>query len=331
MQDLRRLPKLRDGLTYIYADKCVIQRYRQSVEMQDKRGKTALPIASLSVLLLGPGTRITHEAVKLLGRNGCSIIWVGQDGTRYYAGGTGETRKGYRLLHQAKLVSDPLLHRQVAIRMYAFRFDETLDPDLSLEQIRGHEGARVRDAYKFASRRYGVRWRGRRYDRGSWEATDPINRALSAANAMLNGLCHTAIISGGLSPGLGFVHTGKQLSFVYDVADLYKTEVSIPVAFAATAAGTNDLEARVRQEMRQKLRETKLLQRILPDLDTLLAVDERTAQSDQHEHDSALPTDLWDELGLELDDEEAHDSQASDADENGLQVDNPPDTPDESE
>jgi CRISP-associated protein Cas1 len=293
MQDLHILPKLRDSLSYIYIEHALIQRYRESVEKVDERGRTALPIAALTVLLLGPGTRITHEAVKLLARNGCSIVWVGEDATRYYAQGMGETRKAYRLLHQAQLVSDPVQHRAVAIRMYTHRFEEPLASDLTIEQIRGHEGARVRSVYRIMSRRYGVKWQGRRYDRGSWERSDPINRALSAANALLNGICHAAIVSGGFSPGLGFIHTGKQLSFVYDVADLYKTEITIPTAFQTAALGSEDIEARVRQQMRQKLRETKLLERILPDLDTLLEVGEE--QHDVLDEDSALPTPLWDD------------------------------------
>lgn len=295
MQDLRRLPKLRDSLSYVYAEKALIQRFRQAVEIMDKHGRTALPVASLSVLLLGPGTRITHEAVKLLARNGCSIVWVGEDATRFYAQGVGETRKAYRLLHQARLASDPVQHRRVAIRMYAYRFEDPPPDDQTLEQIRGHEGVRVRSTYQIMSRRYGVKWRGRRYDRSSWDRSDPINRALSAANALLNGICHAAIVSGGFSPGLGFIHTGKQLSFVYDVADLYKTEITIPVAFETTALGSEAIVSRVRQRLRQKLRETKLLQRILPDLDTLLDVDENLEQDDVLDEDSAMPTPWWDD------------------------------------
>lgn len=294
MQDLHILPKLRDSLSYMYAERAIIQRYRHAVEMVDERGKTALPIASLAVLLLGPGTSITHEAVKLLARNGCSIMWVGEDGTRYYAQGMGETRKGYRLLHQAKLVSDPTTHREIAIRMYKYRFDESLSPDLTIEQIRGHEGARVRSVYKTTARRYGVKWKGRRYDRGSWDHTDPINRALSAANALLNGLCHAAILSGGYSPGLGFIHTGKQLSFVYDVADLYKTEFTIPAAFQTVALGQDDVEKRIRTRLREMFKKEKLLQRILPDIDTLLDLTE--SQDDVYDADAALPAPLWDDI-----------------------------------
>ncbi len=306
MKDLHILPKLRDSLSYIYVEQAIIQRYRQAVERVDKEGKTALPIAALSVLLLGSGTSITHEAIKLLADNGCSIVWVGEDGSKFYAQGLGETRKAYRLLHQARLVSDPDKHRQVAIAMYKFRFEEALDPDLSIEQLRGHEGVRVRNFYKTMSYRYGVQWHGRRYDRNQWEKSNPINRALSAANSLLNGLCHTAIVSGGYSPGLGFIHTGKQLSFVYDVADLYKTEISIPAAFEVIALGNDNIEPRVRQQMRQRFKETKLLQRILPDLDVLLNVGEAPpGEEGDYDEDSALPSPLWDDFidALDMEDE----------------------------
>lgn len=293
MQNFHILPLLRDSLTYVYIERARIQRYRQSVEVVDQTGRAALPIATLSVLLLGPGTDITHEAVKLICQNGCLISWVGEDGMKFYAQGMGETRKAWRLLHQAHLVSDAAQHAAVVRRMYTFRFDEELDDSLSIEQIRGREGVRVRNTYKICSRRYGVKWHGRNYKRDQWNDTDPINRALSAANALLNGLCHTTIISGGYSPGLGFVHTGKSLSFVYDVADLYKTQFTIPAAFQTVALGEENVESRVRQRLRAMFREAKLLERILPDIDSLLATgaDPEVAS----ESDAAAPAPLWDD------------------------------------
>lgn len=294
MQDLHILPKLRDSLSYVYAERAVVQRYRNAVELVDAKGKVAVPIASLSLLLLGPGTSITHEAVKLLAQNGCSIVWVGEDATRFYAQGTGETRKAHRLLKQASLVSDPQTRRKVALAMYTKRFDEVLDPDLSLEQIRGHEGVRVRNTYQLMSRRYGVKWRGRRYTRNDWNASDPVNRALSMANALLNGICHAAIVSGGYSPGLGFIHTGKQLSFVYDIADLYKTDLSIPIAFETAALSSTDIDAHVRRRCREAFKEAKLLQRLLPDIDALLEMQEEP-QPD-YDEDGALPGPLIDDL-----------------------------------
>ncbi len=305
MQDLHELPKLRDSLSYLYVEHAILEKKQQAIEYVRKNGRILIPTANLSLLMLGPGTSITHAAISTLARNGTSILWTGQDATRFYAGGTGETRKAARLLHQAALVSNQAKRKQVVINMYRHRFDYDLSPDLTLPQIRGKEGVRVRELYKQSSKKYGVCWNGRKYNRGSWGSTDPINRALSAANALLNGLCHAAIVSGGYSPGLGFIHTGKQLSFVYDIADLYKAELTIPLAFATTAQSTNKIESRIRAACRQKFKEAKLLKRILPDIDTLLDIPATEAQLiEPHgdiDTDPALPTQLWSRIEGEED------------------------------
>lgn len=297
MIDLRILPKLRDSLSYVYVEHATVNRYQRAVEFSNRDGKTHIPVASLSVLLLGPGTSITHAAIDLLASSGCTVLWVGEDTTRFYAFGTGETRKGHRLLQQATLVSNETLRRQVVVKMYNYRFDEPLDVSLSIEQIRGHEGARVRNIYQMMSHRYNVPWNGRDYDRQNWAEADPINRALSACNALLNGLCHAAIVSGGYSPGLGFIHTGKQLSFVYDIADLYKMEISIPAAFETVHEGFSIVEPRARHKMRERIRAAKLLQRILPDIDQLLGMAAMSDEPDDVDMDGAKPGNLWDESG----------------------------------
>jgi CRISP-associated protein Cas1 len=301
MQDLHELPQLRDSLTYHYVEHAILDKNQQAIEYVQERGRTLMPVANLSLLMLGPGTSITHAAVKTLAENGCAILWTGEDATRLYAQGTGETRKANRLLHQAALVSDPQKRQEVVLRMYRFRFIEELPFDLSLPQIRGKEGVRVRQAYAEAGKKYGVHWQGRHYDRGNWRNADPINRALSAANALLNGLCHAAIVSGGYSPGLGFIHTGKQLSFVYDIADLYKVEYTIPTAFAAVAQSADKVESRVRAACRQLFRQDKLLHHILPTIDALLAMkaDETPPADpfyDEIDSDPARPTRLWSQI-----------------------------------
>lgn len=300
MQDLHELPKLRDSLSYLYVEHAILDKKQQAVESVQADGRTLIPVSNLSVLMLGPGTSITHAAIKTLADNGCTILWTGEDVTRFYAQGSGETRRAGRLLHQAALVSDPIRRQQVVMHMYRYRFQDELPADLTLPQIRGMEGVRVRQAYATASRQYGVPWHGRKYDRGSWGSTDPINRALSAANALLNGLCHAAVVSGGYSPGLGFIHTGKQLSFVYDVADLYKAEITIPIAFATVAQSTQKVETRVRAACRQRFKESKLLQRILPDIDQMLdlpAYEVPPIEPDGDiDADAALPTEYWEEI-----------------------------------
>lgn len=297
MRDLHELPKLRDSLSYLYVEHAVLNQKQKAIELFREEGTARVPIADLSVLFLGPGTSITHAAVRALCDNGCAIIWTGEEVTRFYAGGIGETRRAYHLLRQARLATDPVKRMEVVVRMYRYRFATELPSDLTLPQVRGLEGVRVREAYARAAREYGVAWSGRRYDRADWGRSDPINRALSAANALLNGLCHAAIVSGGYSPALGFIHTGKQLSFVYDIADLYKVEITIPVAFRAVAESPDHAEADVRRLCRERLREARLLERVLPDIDALLQVD-RTAEEavgaiGDYDADPALPGPYW--------------------------------------
>lgn len=302
MQDLHLLPKLRDSLSYLYVEHAVLEKRDGALLVLQETGKTAVPVANLCLLMLGPGTSLTHAAVKILAENGCSIVWTGEDMQHFYAQGLGETRRAYHLLRQAELASDPQKRLQVVIRMYEMRFEHTLAPDLTLEQIRGMEGVRVRTAYSNASRRYQVAWHGRIYDRSDWNNADPINRALSAANAVLNGICHAAIVSGGYSPALGFLHTGKQLSFVYDVADLYKARLTIPIAFETISEGVEEVEKRARMACRERFREEKLLQQILPDIDSLLQVaPENDFPSDD---DPALPEPWWQPDGFKEETEE---------------------------
>ncbi|MFN8469226.1 MAG: type I-E CRISPR-associated endonuclease Cas1e [Caldilineaceae bacterium] len=297
IQDLHILPRLSDGLSYLYLEHGKIDRSLNAVEFVDKDGRVMIPVSSLAVLMLGPGTSITHEAIKTLADNGCLVNWCGEHGVRFYAQGTGETRKGYQLLRQAELVCDPAKHMEVVRRMYQFRFDEDLSPSLTMEQVRGYEGARVRRAYAEAGKRFRVLWFGRSYDRQKWSASDPINRALSTANACLNGLCHAAIVSAGYSAGLGFVHTGKQLSFVYDVADFYKTSLTVPLAFRLTSDSISDLERRVRHACRNVFYSERLLGRIVDDIDKVLNVTQplqsRVKIDIDFDSDPAAPGELW--------------------------------------
>lgn len=305
VKDLHVLPKLRDSLSYLYVEHARIEQSNHAIDIYDTDGVTHVPAADLTTLMLGPGTAITHSAIKALADNGCLVNWVGEDTIRFYAQGVGETRKAYHLLRQAELSCDPIKRMEVVMRMYRYRFTETVPPGLSLQVIRGMEGARVRKAYADASKYYGVRWVARNYDRSNWNDADQLNRALSCANACLNGVCHAAIVSGGYSTALGFVHTGKQLSFVYDVADLYKVQLTVPVAFRTVAEGEHKLEARVRQNCRQAFREAKLLEHILPDIDALLEISpEATDAREADAADDAKPEDWWtpaDEVaGLEI-------------------------------
>jgi len=291
--NLRMLPKVRDSWSYVYAERCRVDQEDKAIALHDQTGKTPVPCSALTLLMLGPGTTITHAAIRSLADNGCTVLWVGESGVRLYAQGLGETRSAQRLLHQARLCSNPVLRLKVVRKMYEARFPETLDPALTLQQIRGKEGIRVRESYARASRETGVEWNGRSYQRDDWKSADPVNRALSAANSCLYGICHAAIISAGYAPGLGFIHTGKQLSFVYDIADLYKVDITIPAAFRAAKDGDDGLEGRVRRFCRDYFKEQRLLARIVEDIDRVLDVGPLPTNS-AFDADAAAPGELWD-------------------------------------
>lgn len=298
-RNLRELPKLRDGLGYLYFEHGRIEQQDQSIALikpppdDAEAGEVVcVPCAALGVLMLGPGTTITHAAVKALADNGCSALWLGEEGQRFYAQGGGETRSSARLLKQVAAMATPQRHLAIVTRLYRMRFAEKLPEHLTLQQLRGREGARVRDAYAQWSKATGVEWNGRNYDRGSWQASDPVNRALSAANSCLYGLAHAGIVSLGFSPALGFIHTGKQLSFVYDVADLYKLETVVPAAFATVAQSDGQVETRVRKALRERCHGIGLLDRISKDLLGLFDIDE--SDGDAWSTDPAAPGALWD-------------------------------------
>lgn len=295
LQDLHELPKVRDSWSYLYVEHCRVDQEAKAIAVHDQLGVTPVPCASLSLLMLGPGTKITHAAIMTLVDNGCLVVWCGEQGVRFYAAGTGETRQATNLLKQAQLCTRGSTRLKVVRRMYAMRFAEVLDESLTLQQIRGMEGVRVRDAYARWSKATGVEWQGRSYSRNAWRKSDPINRALSSANSCLYGLCHAAIVALGYSPGLGFIHTGKQLSFVYDIADLYKVDITVPTAFLTVAESITNLERRIRHNCRDRFAESRLLARIATDIENVLDIEpEPDTERADYDADPAKPGRLWD-------------------------------------
>lgn len=301
VRDLHVLPKFSDGWSYLYVEHCRVDQDARAVAIHDESGKVPVPCANLALLMLGPGVSITHAAISALADHGCLVAWCGEEGVRLYAVGMGETRSAANFLHQARAWADADLRLKVVRHLYQLRFDETFDPDLTLRQIRGMEGVRVRDAYARAARETGVPWSGRNYRRDKWTDADPVNRALSVANSCLYGICHAAIASAGFSPTLGFIHTGKMLSFVYDVADLYKAELAIPAAFRAAAEEKDGLERRVRIMCRDLFVSTRLLERIIPDIQNALMLPKKGAISNgPFDQDAAAPGSLWDPVTGEV-------------------------------
>jgi CRISPR-associated protein Cas1 len=243
----------------------------------DKEGaRIQIPIGGLACLMLEPGVTITHAAVSLAARVGCLIVWVGEAGVRLYAAGQPGGARADRLLYQAKLALDDDARLKVVREMFRIRFGEDAPSRRSVDQLRGIEGARVREAYKLIADSYGVKWRGRGYDPSQWDASDMPNKCLSAATACLYGVTEAAILAAGYAPAIGFLHRGKPLSFVYDVADVFKFETVVPAAFRIAGRIANGKhpdfqpERAVRLECRDIFRKTKLLERIIPTIADML-------------------------------------------------------------
>jgi CRISPR-associated protein Cas1 len=257
-------------MTFVYFEHCRIEQDDHAIAIFQSNNRFSIPCASIATLMLGPGTSITHAAIKTLADNACEVQWVGEDDLRFYTSGRGSSSNTERLFHQARLWADSMEQLQVVRRMYQFRFQENLSPDHTLQQIRGLEGVRVRTLYHRLSQETGVDWKGRNYKQEDWNDANPINKALSIANACLYAVCHSAMNAVGYSAGLGFIHTGKPLSFIYDVADLYKAETTIPAAFEAVADAYFDLDEIVRRKCREKFYQSRLMQRLIPDIDRIL-------------------------------------------------------------
>ena len=238
----------------------------------DQKGiRTHIPVGSVACIMLETGTRVSHAAVHLASTVGTLLVWVGEAGVRLYASGQPGGARADRLLYQAKLALDDDLRLKVVRKMYEMRFQESFPERRSVEQLRGIEGARVRETYKLLARQYGVEWKNRNYDHQQWDAADVPNRCLSSATSCLYGITEAAILAAGYAPAVGFIHTGKPLSFVYDIADLVKFETVVPVAFRIASKSPQQPEREVRLACRDIFRSSKLLGRIIPMIEEVLS------------------------------------------------------------
>lgn len=304
--ELQALPQMRDRITYLYVEHCVINRHDGAITISDMRGIVHVPAASISVLLLGPGSNITHRAVELIGDAGMTLIWIGEHGVRYYAHGRPLTHSARLLIQQAALVSNVRSRVAVARQMYQMRFPEDVSK-LTMQQLRGREGSRVRSIYRAYSKETGVPWNGREYDLQDEGKADKVNIALSIANYCLYGVIHAVTVALGCSPGLGFVHTGHERSFIFDIADLYKAEITIPIAFQIAKKDPEDIEGETRRAVRDAMVKARILERATKDIKWLLLGND--AEQDDFDVDELY---LWDDkVGRVM----AHTSYGKDLDE----------------
>ncbi|WP_280553587.1 type I-E CRISPR-associated endonuclease Cas1e [Halomonas sp. 25-S5] len=233
-----------------------------------------IPVGAVTCLMLEPGTRVSHAAVKLAATVGTLLIWIGDAGVRLYSAGQPGGARSDKLLYQAQLALDDSLRLKVVRKMFELRFGEPPPSRRSVDQLRGMEGARVRKTYQLIAKQHGVKWSGRRYDPAQWDASDVANQCLSAATACLYGLTEAAILAAGYAPAIGFLHTGKPKSFVYDIADIVKFDTVVPAAFRVAARNPPMPEREVRIACRDAFKQAKILQRLIPMIEEVLAAGE---------------------------------------------------------
>ncbi|MGW1320271.1 type I-E CRISPR-associated endonuclease Cas1e [Streptomyces sp. NPDC002426] len=266
----RQLTRTGERSSFVYLERCTVHRDANAITAEDAEGTTHIPSATIGTLLLGPGTRITHQAMSVLGETGAAVCWVGEQGVRYYAGGRALTRSSALAEAQAVQWANVRSRLGVARAMYRLRFPDEDPAGLTRHELLGREGRRVKDCYRTQAARTGVPWRGRRYTPGDFTSGGAVNQAVTAAAQCMYGIAHAVVASLGCSPALGFVHSGHELSFVLDVADLYKTEIGIPLAFDIAAEDQEDVGPRTRRALRDRINETTLLDRCVEDIKGLL-------------------------------------------------------------
>ena len=271
----RELTRMSDRLSFIYLERCTLHREDNAITAEDADGITHIPSATIGTLLLGPGTRVTHQAMSVLGDSGAGVVWVGEQGVRFYSGGRSLNRSSALVEAQATAWANRRTRLDVARAMYRMRFPGEDPSGLSRHELLGREGRRVKERYRYEAARVGLTWNGRQYVPGDFDSGDIANQAVTAAAQCMYGIAQTTVAALGCSPGLGFIHSGHELAFVLDIADLYKTEVAIPVAFETAAESPDDVGSRTRRAIRDRVNEVGLLRRCVHDIKRLLLPDDK--------------------------------------------------------
>ena len=267
---------MKDRISMIFLQYGLIDVKDGAFVLVDEKGvRTHIPVGTVACIFLEPGTRISHRAVSLAAEAGTLLIWVGEGGVRLYSSGQPGGARCDRLLYQSKLALDDDLRLKVVRKMYELRFGEPAPKKRSVAQLRGIEGVRVKKLYEQMAKRYRVSWKRRAYKPDAWNASDDINRCLSSATSCLYGITEAAVLAAGYAPAIGFIHWGKALSFVYDIADIFKFQTVVPVAFRVASRGTSvQLDREVRKACRDLFREQKVLAKLIPTIDEVLRAGE---------------------------------------------------------
>ncbi len=271
----------RHGLLWLARGQLYVEdgtlRFRTAGFDEVAAGDYALPFQMVSLVLLGPGANVTHDALRLLARHGTGLVAVAEGGVRLYASLPQAPDDSALARRQAHCWADPGTRVAIARRMYAWRFGEIL-PHADMDTLRGIEGGRVKEAYRLMARRYRIEWKGRRYDRSRPEAADLPNQAINHAATAVEAAALVACAAVGAIPQLGFVHEDPGVAFALDIADLYRVDVTLDAAFWAVRRHLDDpavpLEGLVRRRCAELFRRRKLIPQMIDRIKALFELGE---------------------------------------------------------
>ena len=269
---IETLTPAKDRWTPLYLERGRLEVDDSSVKwIGADRTVMRIPVATVSTLMLGPGTTVTHAAVKACSDSNTPICWIGEEAMRFYAFGVTPTHDNARARKQAAAHASRKRRTEIARRMFARRFPNVDVKSKAIKELRGMEGVRIRNLYADMGHRYGVTWKGRNYNPRNWSLADNINRAISAANASLYALCTAIVCSMGYLPQLGFIHSGGTLPFVFDIADIYKPRTTLVAAFQTLSVNPEASGKQVLAQLKNCIEKQNLLQKIPEDIEELLA------------------------------------------------------------
>lgn len=245
-------------------------------------GDYAIPYQAVSMLLLGPGTSLTHDVLRLCARHGILLAAVGEGGVKFYtAPPMGQGRSDVARTH-AHLWANPSKRLDIARKLYAWRFGRVL-PHRDIEVLRGIEGSRLKEAYKILAQKYGVHWRGRLYDRDDPESADLPNQAINHAATFMEAAADIAVAAVGALPPLGFIHEDSSNAFTLDIADLFRVDVTLPLAFSAVQEYQKHREQSLEREIRKRaaklFRQEKVIPKMIDRIKELFGVDDSGGHS----------------------------------------------------
>lgn len=229
-------------------------------------GDYLIPHQGVSILLLGPGSTVSHDALRLLSKHGTALVAIGENGVRCYTAPPLSSHDSLLARRQTKLWADEDVRIEVARTMYAWRLGEIL-PRTDIETLRGIEGARMKETYRLIASRYGVRWKGRRYDRSDPTNADEPNQAINHAATVVEAAATIAVYATGTIAPLGFIHEDAGIAFILDIADLFRDTLTLPLAFEACSCLTKfpnlSIDRLVRKMAAERFRREQVIPKMI--------------------------------------------------------------------